>query len=60
MKTMTRKRRRELLKEFFLNASLIALVNELGEEMARLDSVLGEGDPGALSGEPAPVPVPAA
>jgi len=36
-------RRSELLREFFLNASLIALIKELGEEMATLESLTDEG-----------------
>jgi len=31
--------RKELLREFFLNATLIALINELGRESTRLEAV---------------------
>ena len=61
MKAENPKRRSELLREFFINASTLALVNELGAEMARLDAALRECgiDPDEF-GMPERVPVPAA
>ena len=59
MKTEPPNRRTELLKEFFLNASMIALCKELAQEMARLDAALEEYgiDPKELgTGERVPVP----
>jgi hypothetical protein len=35
-------RQKALLKEFFLNATLLALINELGRESARYDRKLQE------------------
>lgn len=35
-------RQKALLKEFFLNATLLALINELGRESARFDRKLQE------------------
>ena len=35
-------RQKALLKEFFLNATLLALINELGRESARCDRKLKE------------------
>ena len=35
-------RQKALLKEFFLNATLLALINELGHESARYDRKLQE------------------
>lgn len=35
-------RQKALLKEFFLNATLLALINELGRESARFDRKLEE------------------
>ncbi len=51
--------RKELLREFFLNATLIALINELGRESARLRRALEDAgeDPAALLES---IPVPAA
>ena len=37
-------KRKELLKEFFLNATLIALIKELGRETAHLEQVLQENE----------------
>ena len=37
-------KRKELLKEFFLNATLIALIKELGRETAQLEHILHENE----------------
>ena len=37
-------KKKELLKEFFLNATLIALIKELGRETAQLEQVLHENE----------------
>jgi hypothetical protein len=49
--------KKELLREFFLNATLIALINELGRESTRLEKAVAAWGSGLGIPERVPVPV---
>ena len=44
MKAEKDSKKKELLKEFFLNATLIALIKELGRETAQLEQMLQDNE----------------